>query len=110
MIGKSSLALLLFCTSLAYGCSDRHQAPTPEDVEAISLELHQVVDGLDVPVGVASAGDGSGRLFILEKAGVIRIVDGGALVERSFLDIFRASERSRYGAGTAGTGFSSRLL
>jgi len=45
------------------------------------------VTGLTHPVEVANAGDGSGRLFVLEQAGRIRIVRDGALVERPFLDI-----------------------
>jgi glucose/arabinose dehydrogenase len=52
---------------------------------AIDLEL--VVDGLERPVFVSHAGDGSGRLFVLEQAGRIRIVEGGALRARSFLDL-----------------------
>jgi hypothetical protein len=39
------------------------------------------------PVGIVNAGDGSGRLFILEQAGVIRIIDGGTAVTTPFLDI-----------------------
>ena len=45
------------------------------------------VTGLSAPVDVANAGDGSGRLFVVEQGGKIRIVRDGALVERPFLDI-----------------------
>jgi glucose/arabinose dehydrogenase len=49
----------------------------------------RVVGGLDAPVLVTNAGDGSNRLFVLEQAGRIRIVRGepAKLVERPFLDI-----------------------
>ena len=46
-----------------------------------------VVSGLADPVEVSSARDGTGRLFVLEQAGRIRIVRDGALVEHPFLDI-----------------------
>jgi glucose/arabinose dehydrogenase len=46
-----------------------------------------VVDGLDTPVGVASAGDGSGRLFIVEKPGRIRVVQDQTRRDVTFLDI-----------------------
>ena len=46
----------------------------PAAQSAIDLEL--VVDGLERPLFVGHAGDGSGRLFVLEQAGRIRIVDG----------------------------------
>jgi len=45
------------------------------------------VDGLTSPVDVASAGDGSGRLFVVEQRGQIRLVQDGQLVERPYLDI-----------------------
>ena len=45
------------------------------------------MSGLDDPVGIANAGDGSGRLFVLEKPGVVRIVKNGKLVTVPFLDI-----------------------
>lgn len=52
-----------------------------------TLELVQVAEGLIDPVNVASARDGSGRLFILERTGTIRILQDGELVEEPFLDI-----------------------
>jgi glucose/arabinose dehydrogenase len=51
----------------------------------ISLEL--VADGLASPVIVTHAGDGSGRLFIVDQSGFIRIVDGGSLLPTPFLDV-----------------------
>src|SRR6185295_11569082 len=39
------------------------------------------------PLDVADAGDGSGRIFVAEQAGRIRIVRDGTLLERPFLDI-----------------------
>jgi len=46
-----------------------------------------VVSGLDRPVDLQHATDGSGRLFIIEKTGRIRIFQNGQLVETPFLDI-----------------------
>ena len=45
------------------------------------------VQGLDQPVGLVNAGDGSGRLFILEQAGRIRVVQNGNPSPDPFLDI-----------------------
>ena len=42
---------------------------------------------LDQPVHIAHAGDGSGRLFIVEQPGRIRVLKDGALLETPFLDI-----------------------
>lgn len=51
------------------------------------IELDDIVTGLSQPVAGANAGDGSGRLFIVEQKGRIRIVQDGALVTDPFLDI-----------------------
>lgn len=39
------------------------------------------------PVQITHAGDGTGRLFVVEKAGRIRILEGGVLLAPPFLDI-----------------------
>lgn len=43
--------------------------------------------GFDRPLDIQNAGDGSGRLFIVEQGGVIRIQQNGATIETPFLDI-----------------------
>ena len=61
--------------------------PTAFDPTGIIVEVGVAVDGLDAPLDVTNAGDGTGRIFVAEQAGRIRIVKDGALVERPFLDI-----------------------
>ncbi len=53
-----------------------------QDVQLVTL-----VTGLERPVFVTHSGDGSGRLFILEQAGRIRILQAGQLMPIPFLDI-----------------------
>lgn len=58
------------------------------DAGAIGLGLRVVATGLAAPLLVANAGDGSGRLFVVEQEGRVRIVSrDGHLLERPFLDI-----------------------
>jgi glucose/arabinose dehydrogenase len=57
------------------------------DPHAVKPVVTTVVGGLKSPVEVADPGDGSGRLFVAEQAGRIRIVHDGTLVDRPFLDI-----------------------
>jgi glucose/arabinose dehydrogenase len=52
-----------------------------------SIQLVQVADGLIDPINLTSAPDGSGRLFVLERVGLIRIIQDGQLLEEPFLDI-----------------------
>ena len=46
-----------------------------ESVGGLRFRLDKVTDGLELPVQVTHAGDGSGRLFVVEQKGRIRIRD-----------------------------------
>jgi glucose/arabinose dehydrogenase len=59
----------------------------PFDPAGVVPVVSVVTGGLSSPLDVADAGDGSGRIFVAEQAGRIRIVRDGILVERPFLDI-----------------------
>ncbi len=61
---------------------------TPEPTEpAATVRLEVVASGLDSPVDVVASDDGTGRIFVVEQGGRIRVVRDGALVEQPFLDI-----------------------
>lgn len=62
-------------------------AAQAQDIEWPEISVVEVVDGLDSPLLVTHAGDGSGRIFIVEQGGTIRVVQGGALLPTPFLDI-----------------------
>jgi len=46
-----------------------------------------VAEGLIGPIGLTTAGDGSGWLYVIEQPGRIRIIESGELVDSPFLDI-----------------------
>jgi glucose/arabinose dehydrogenase len=52
-----------------------------------SFKFTNIATGFDNPVYVTSAGDGSGRLFVVEQVGRIRIVKNGVVLASPFLDI-----------------------
>lgn len=54
---------------------------------ASGLSFVKVADGFSQPVYVTSAGDGSGRLFVVEKGGTIKIIQAGKVLAQPFLDI-----------------------
>ncbi|MHC4891198.1 MAG: PQQ-dependent sugar dehydrogenase, partial [Planctomycetota bacterium] len=53
----------------------------------IVIKLEAVATGLTAPIYATNAGDGSGRLFIVEQSGQIRIVENDVLLPTPFLDI-----------------------
>jgi glucose/arabinose dehydrogenase len=57
------------------------------DPAGLKVAFETVVDGLDSPLAVVSAGDGSGRIFVVQQGGQVRIVRDGSLVANPFLDI-----------------------
>ena len=62
------------------------------------LAATPLVDGLDHPTQVTNAGDGSGRLFVVEQRGTVRIIKNGDLQPEIFLDISdRVSDENERG-------------
>ena len=57
-----------------------------------ALALVKVADGFNDPTGVAVANDGSGRIFVVERIGRIRIVDkSGKVLPEPFLDLTKTN-------------------
>jgi uncharacterized protein (TIGR03437 family) len=65
----------------------------------------KAADGLDAPTMVTSAQDGSGRLYVVEQPGRIRILRDGKLLDRPFLDIQSRVLRSPNEQGMVGLVF-----
>jgi len=62
----------------------------------------QVTAGLPNAVDVTNAGDGSGRLFIVQQTGQIRIWTGSQLLSTPFLDVSAISSSCSGGCGERG--------
>jgi len=59
----------------------------PGGTGPVALNVQKMPGSYARPTFVTNAGDGSGRLFVLEKPGRIRIIRDGAAVSAPFLDI-----------------------
>ncbi len=70
-----------------------------------TISLEPVADGLRLPVYVTHAGDGSGRLFVVEKAGKIIIVENGVKRTTPFLDIVSLVKSTCSECGLLGLAF-----
>jgi glucose/arabinose dehydrogenase len=82
------LCVLVAATILASNRDSRAASPLQTSAELPTLALSPAVaSGLSLPIGITNAGDGSGRLFIIQQAGRIRLVKNGSLLATPFLDI-----------------------
>lgn len=70
-----------------------------------AVSLTRVASGFDEPLLVTHAGDGSGRLFVVERGGVIRIVRNGKVEPTPFLDISARVRTSGAEQGLLGLAF-----
>lgn len=90
-----------------------HLALAGPVVDGVTLTTEPVVSGLDEPLFLTAA-PGDPRLFIVEKAGRIRVVKDGTLMGDPFLDISRKvdtqSERGLLGLAFAPDYASSHRL
>jgi glucose/arabinose dehydrogenase len=71
----SGLLILLFCSALYY---------IPDQ---LSVKLKLVADDLYGPVAMDAPKDGSGRIFICEQTGKIKVIKGGKTLADPFLDV-----------------------
>ncbi len=64
--------------------------PTPPRIAntaAFTLDLELVANGVSLPTYVTGPADGSGRLFVLEQVGRIRVISNSVLLNVPYLDI-----------------------
>ena len=90
-----AIPLLLSLSLLPAGCGSGSGTggappanPVPANPVPVQIGLQLVADGLSAPVFLAEAPDGSGRRFVVEQTGTLRIIlADGTLLPTPFLDI-----------------------
>src|ERR1041385_7261068 len=76
-------AVIALATSLLLaGCGDVSRPASPP-----SISLQSLASGFSSPLDLEQPPDNSGRLFVVEQGGLIRIVQNGAVLPQPFLDI-----------------------
>lgn len=73
--------------------------------QAQEIRLAPVATTIDAPTDIQHAGDGSGRLFLVEQNGLIRVLRNGTLQAAPFLDV-RSKTRAGGERGLLGLAFS----
>ena len=123
-VALSALAVVLLMRNLKTFAPDwRRDRPTPIAIGAeqaaagvatapassaasLSVRLETVASGFDRPLFVTHAGDGSGRLFVVEQGGKIRIVRDGKVLPQPFLDLSARLDTSSGERGLLGLAFA----
>ncbi len=81
--------------------SSEPTASTPVDaplLDELEIDFAPVAGGFEQPLYITSAGDGSGRLFVAEKTGALKVVRDGEVRAEPFLDLSgRVSTNSERG-------------
>ncbi|MFZ5876516.1 MAG: PQQ-dependent sugar dehydrogenase [Nitrospirota bacterium] len=93
-IDRSGLAigvglLLIACSLTAFTPAQAQTfCPTPDPTTPFpEVRLAPAFSGVKSPVGMYSAGDGTGRVFIVEQRGTIQVQKPGQADSKTFLDI-----------------------
>ena len=79
---RSLVFSLLVAIAIVLAMTRAAVADSPSD-----LQLVEAITGVNNPVAIRNADDGSGRLFIVERGGQIKIWDGNQILNTPFLDI-----------------------
>jgi glucose/arabinose dehydrogenase len=86
----SSVILLLGLVTPVIGEPLAPSGTAPAPAAALTsgqVRLRHIVSGLSTPLGVVNAGDGTNRLFVLEKRGTVRVIRGERMKSGFFLDL-----------------------
>jgi glucose/arabinose dehydrogenase len=86
---KTLLAVLFFLliAALCFAVNRAAARPNRAPAAQAAAPLVEVLSGLNAPVYLTSAHDGSNRLFIVEQGGRIKVLQPGAVAPTVFLDI-----------------------
>ncbi len=88
---KPTLQILFACALAIFPgtlrAEDTPAQPGGQLPKKVAISLVKVADGLVDPIHVTSPKDGSKRLFVCERPGLVRIIKDGKLLEKPFLDI-----------------------
>lgn len=69
------------------GCNGGSMSPSPPPPPTLQVELVPVASGFSSPLDIQQAGDSSGRLFVVEQGGRIKIVQNGSVLGTPYLDV-----------------------
>src|SRR6266478_4357985 len=86
---RMGTVLSLWVSLVCLGCNGGSTTPPPPPPPppTLQVELVPVASGLSSPLDIQQAGDGSGRLFVVEQGGKIKIIQNGSVLGTPYLDV-----------------------
>ena len=81
------LVIAALTTTVGVSCSGNGSSSGTPPPPTLQVELVLVASGFTNPLDIQQAGDGSGRLFVVEQAGKIKIIQNGAVAGTPYLDV-----------------------
>lgn len=104
----NTLVITLFLVFLQ-ACSDSGSGTMPEVSGASAtlpaIDVRKFSSGFNAPLQITHAGDGSNRLFIVEKSGTVRTIKNGTIESVVFLDNTSRTNSSGGEQGLLGIAF-----
>ena len=89
--------------------ADTESTATGRSLSGVALSVSPYVSGLNNPTALAAARDGRGRLFVAERAGVVRIVKSGRVYKKPYLNISSVAGSNGGEQGLLGLAFSPKF-
>jgi glucose/arabinose dehydrogenase len=91
-IPRAAAGVAVAATALSWAAAQAPAAltdPIPQKIQEspVSIRLNPIASGVGTPVDLQDAGDGSGRLFVTDQSGTVRIIRNGQLQSTPFLDV-----------------------
>lgn len=78
--------------------------PTPT-LSPDNYRWQLIAEGFEHPIFLTHAGDGSGRLFVAEQSGKIRVIQNGEILSEPFLDLTGLAVENAFERGLLGLAF-----
>lgn len=89
-----------------WACGGTSTSARPGSTSPPTVTLVEVASGFNHPVDLQQPADGSGRFFVVEQAGTIRIIQNGVVLAPPFLDITSKVDSSGTEMGLLGLAFT----
>lgn len=90
---KILVILFSFTICLIWACNNGYNSKNTSGSSPLrtnlptGITISQFATGFSAPVQITNAGDGTNRLFIVEKGGLVKIINNGTVLATPFLNI-----------------------